>query len=198
MGKKSFLIAVAVASISFTGCGSGKSTPDTQAIESAVADSTAAQDQSTEAASPLTEATDDAGTEAAVDTSAATSADTSGGPGAALDIITPGTEALAVTDVETPPGVSNDKFVGAASDVKTESCARVDTGWTASGTVTNSSGAAANYRIYVAFNRKGTTDTRALVQTNVSVPDGATQPWKAEAASTDTDLFCILRVERTA
>ena len=106
--------------------------------------------------------------------------------------------AKAVTDVAVQPGLSGDKFVGAASDVKTTSCKRSGDHWAASGTVTNKSGKDAGYRIYVAFNRVGSTDTRALVQTDLAVPNGKSQPWEAVAAVTDEALTCILRVERTA
>ena len=106
--------------------------------------------------------------------------------------------AKAVTDVAVQPGLSGDKFVGAASDVKTTSCKRSGDHWAASGTVTNKSGKDAGYRIYVAFNRVGSTDTRALVQTDVAVANGKSQPWEAVAAVTDEALTCILRVERTA
>ena len=106
--------------------------------------------------------------------------------------------AKAVTDVAVQPGLSGDKFVGAASDVKTTSCKRSGDHWAASGTVTNKSGKDAGYRIYVAFNRVGSTDTRALVQTDVAVANGKSQPWEAVATVTDEALTCILRVERTA
>lgn len=106
--------------------------------------------------------------------------------------------AKAVTDVAVQPGLSGDKFVGAASDVKTTSCKRSGDHWAAGGTVTNKSGKDAGYRIYVAFNRVGSTDTRALVQTDVAVPNGKSQAWEAVAAVTDEALTCILRVERTA
>jgi hypothetical protein len=104
----------------------------------------------------------------------------------------------AVSSVSIQPGQSTDKFVGAASDVTTEVCKSDGTDWVVSGKVKNSSGAAANYRIYVALNRKGSTDTRALVQVDKSVADGKTEPWDIKAAVSDSDLVCILRVERTA
>lgn len=103
----------------------------------------------------------------------------------------------AVTNISVQPGLSKDKFVGAATDVKTETCAANATGWGAAGTVTNKSGANAKYRIYVAFNAKGSTDTRALVQSDVAVANGKTEKWTASAKLADKDLICILRVERT-
>jgi hypothetical protein len=104
----------------------------------------------------------------------------------------------AVSNVSIQPGQSTDKFVGAASDVTTDVCKNDGAGWTASGKVKNSSGAAANYRIYVALNRKGSTDTRALLQVDKAVADGKTEPWEVKAAITDSDLVCIMRIERTA
>lgn len=104
----------------------------------------------------------------------------------------------AVTNVIVQPGLSDDGFVGAASDVTTEHCELASGRWAVDGKVTNSSGSDASYRIYVALNRKGTTDTRALLQVNMDVPDGKTVPWTTAAELSDSDLICILRVERTA
>jgi hypothetical protein len=103
----------------------------------------------------------------------------------------------AVSNVSIQPGQSTDKFVGAVADVTTDVCKSDGAGWTISGKVKNASGSAANYRIYVALNRKGTTDTRALLQVDKSVADGKTEPWETKAAVTDSDLVCIMRVERT-
>ena len=108
------------------------------------------------------------------------------------------TPTQAVSNVSIQPGQSTDKFVGAAADVTTNVCKADGAGWKASGTVKNSSGAAANYRIYVALNRKGSTDTRALLQVDKSVANGKTEPWEVDAAVIDADLICIMRVERTA
>ncbi len=108
------------------------------------------------------------------------------------------TPTQAVSNVSIQPGQSTDKFVGAAADVTTDVCKADGAGWKASGTVKNSSGAAANYRIYVALNRKGSTDTRALLQVDKSVANGKTVPWEVDVAVSDADLVCIMRVERTA
>ena len=107
------------------------------------------------------------------------------------------TAPLAVTNVSVQPGLSDDGFVGAASDVTTKHCMKVDAGWEADGTVKNSSGANATYRIYVAFNKKDTTDTLALAQTDVSVANGKSATWTAAGTVGDDDLVCVLRVERT-
>ena len=104
----------------------------------------------------------------------------------------------AFSQVLIQPGQSTDKFVGAASDVTTDVCKQEGGSWKISGKVKNSSGSAANYRIYVALNRKGSTDTRGLLQVDKSVQDGKTEEWSTTAALADDDLICILRVERTA
>lgn len=162
------------------------------------ADTTAASETTAQSvsASDTTASSDVAQTDPVVETTAAVEPPESA-PSAAS---APSTLAVAkaVTDVAVQPGLSGDKFVGAASDVKTTSCKRSGDHWAASGTVTNKSGKDAGYRIYVAFNRVGSTDTRALVQTDVAVANGKSQPWEAVATVTDEALTCILRVERTA
>lgn len=162
------------------------------------ADTTAASETTAQSvsASDTTASSDVAQTDPVVETTAAVEPPESA-PSAAS---APSTLAVAkaVTDVAVQPGLSGDKFVGAVSDVKTTSCKRSGDHWAASGTVTNKSGKDAGYRIYVAFNRVGSTDTRALVQTDVAVANGKSQPWEAVATVTDEALTCILRVERTA
>jgi hypothetical protein len=113
------------------------------------------------------------------------------GNDATSDTLTP-----AVTALTEQPGSSDDDFVGAAKDVKLESCKLSDGKWKANGTVTNASGADAKYRIYVALNAPGTTDTKAVVQVDAEVADGKTAKWSAEANVAQPDLTCILRVER--
>jgi pyruvate/2-oxoglutarate dehydrogenase complex dihydrolipoamide acyltransferase (E2) component len=103
----------------------------------------------------------------------------------------------AVGKVDVPPGQSTDDFEGAASDVTTETCKLDGDQWTIDGSVTNKSGSDASYRIYVAMNKKGTTETVALIQVNASVANDKTEKWSTAAAVTDTDLVCVLRVERT-
>ncbi len=113
------------------------------------------------------------------------------GNDATSDSLTP-----AVTALTEQPGSSDDDFVGAAKDVKLESCKLSDGKWKASGRVTNASGGDAKYRIYVALNAPGTTDTKAVVQVDAEVADGKTEKWSAEANVGQPDLTCILRVER--
>jgi hypothetical protein len=102
----------------------------------------------------------------------------------------------AVTSLTEQPGSADDDFVGAAKDVTLESCGLSDGKWKAKGTVANTSGAAAKYRIYIALNAPGTTDTKAVVQVDVDVADGKTEKWTAEANLATPELQCILRVER--
>lgn len=165
------------------------------------ADTTAASETTAQSVSgsDTTASGDVAQTDPVVETTAAVEPPESA-PSAASAASAPSTLAVAkaVTDVAVQPGLSGDKFVGAASDVKTTSCKRSGDHWAASGTVTNKSGKDAGYRIYVAFNRVGSTDTRALIQTDVAVANGKSQPWEAVATVTDEALTCILRVERTA
>ena len=182
----------AVSAFAFAGCSS--SSKDTTAAAETTAQSVNSSD--------TTASGDVAQTDPVVETTAAVEPPESAptAPSAASAASAPSTLAVAkaVTDVAVQPGLSGDKFVGAASDVKTTSCKRSGDHWAASGTVTNKSGKDAGYRIYVAFNRVGSTDTRALVQTDVAVANGKSQPWEAVATVTDEALTCILRVERTA
>jgi hypothetical protein len=115
---------------------------------------------------------------------------------AASDVEAPETVAQAVTSISEQPGQATDGFVGAAKDVKLESCKLDGAAWAANGTVTNSSESDASYRIYVAFNVKGSTDTKAAIQANVDVAKGKTEKWDVTADVADKDLQCILRVER--
>ncbi len=126
--------------------------------------------------------------------SSASAASTAPGGDAATAVSDP--PPVAVAAVSIPPGQAKDGFVGAASDVTTEVCKLDGDHWSMSGLVKNSSGSAARYRIYVALNAVGSTDTRALIQTDVKVDNGATVPWSARADVTDDVLQCILRVER--
>ncbi len=103
----------------------------------------------------------------------------------------------AVGKVDVAPGQSTDDFEGAASDVTTETCKLDGDQWTIDGSVTNKSGSDASYRIYVAMNKKGTTETVALIQVNASVANDKTEKWSTAAEVSDTDLVCVLRVERT-
>lgn len=103
----------------------------------------------------------------------------------------------AVSDVKVSPGQAKDGFVGAASDAKLDSCAKAGSDWKVSGSVKNPTAGAASYRIYVAMNAVGTTETRALKQIDVTARAGETKKWSA-SAPVSGKLSCILRVERTA
>ena len=99
-------------------------------------------------------------------------------------------------DVDVVPGLGTDEFVGAGEDVQLDRCELDGDHWVAAGTVTNASGAAAAYRIYVAFNPPGSPDARGMVQADFLVPDGASEPWEVVARITDPGLECVLQVER--
>nr|WP_201469815.1 hypothetical protein [Microbacterium hydrocarbonoxydans] len=102
-----------------------------------------------------------------------------------------------VTDIVDTPG-SGEGLVGALADAEVKKCERVDDQWEISGTVTNSSEAAASYRIYVSLLTEGG-DTRSLTQVNVDPTDpGASADWATTVAVQDETLDCVLRVERYA
>ncbi|MET0296460.1 MAG: hypothetical protein ABW024_03600 [Microbacterium sp.] len=100
-----------------------------------------------------------------------------------------------VTDITDAPG-SGEGLTGALADTTTDTCEKSGDGWSVVGTVTNSSDAAADYRIYVSL-LNGANDTRGLQQVNVTaVEPGATNDWESSIAVADDDLTCVLRVER--
>ncbi len=181
-----FLPIIAAGVLVLAGCSSTKSSSDTSAPQPDTTTLVAPTGSDTTTAAPAPDNTDPVVTDGAeVDSTIAGATATTAAP------------MQAVTNISIQPGLSKDKFVGAATDVKTERCSADATGWSASGTVTNTSGSNATYRIYVAFNAKGSTDTRGLVQADVAVSNGKTEKWKATAKLADKDLICILRVERT-
>jgi len=108
------------------------------------------------------------------------------------------TAAPAYVDVEVGPGLGTDDFVGASEDVQLDRCELEGDHWVAAGLVTNSSGAGAGYRIYVAFNPPDSPEPRGLVQVDFILPDGESQAWQAVAWINDPDLECVLRVERVS
>ena len=174
--RSSLLIGLIVCGLSLGACSSDDDS--TVAPPASVADSKVAS------------ASSDVGSGA--DTTVATASDS------ANDTNVDSAPVVAVTSIEEQPGASDDDFVGAAKDVTLKSCKLSGSKWVAEGTVTNESGGDAKYRIYVALNAPGTTDTKALVQANVEVPDGKTETWSVEADVATPDLTCILRVERAA
>ncbi|WP_314645785.1 hypothetical protein [uncultured Microbacterium sp.] len=108
------------------------------------------------------------------------------------------TEASAgVTDITDAPG-SGEGLVGALADTTVETCEQGDGAWDVAGTVTNSSEAAASYRIYVSLLTAGG-ETRALSQVDVEPIDaGAETEWSTSIDLDEEDLSCVLRVERYA
>ncbi len=164
------LFFVAIATMTLVGCSSSAEVADTTAVTEGV------NETIVDESSPITEGNQQDG-------------------GIVETTIEDGVE-QAVTSLTESPGLATDGFVGALKDVKVTSCQLDGAAWNANGTVTNSSGTDASYRIYVAFNVKGTTDTKAVIQADVDVANGKTEKWSASADVADKDLQCILRVER--
>ncbi|MET0303852.1 MAG: hypothetical protein ABW040_07355 [Microbacteriaceae bacterium] len=102
-----------------------------------------------------------------------------------------------VTDIEDAPG-TGEGLEGAKDDLELANCALDGDSWALDGTVTNSSDAAADYRIYLAL-LNGGGDTRGLVQVNVDgVEPGASEEWSTTVDLDEADLTCVPRVERYA
>ena len=100
-----------------------------------------------------------------------------------------------ITDVKQAPGTGAD-FVGALADSKVAHCEPKGSGWSVDGTVTNSSDAPADYRIYVSLLNTGGA-TRALVEVDSQGVDaGKSKDWSVDIPSPDKGLQCVLRVER--
>jgi hypothetical protein len=110
---------------------------------------------------------------------------------------TSSTTADQLIEISTPPGGTGD-FVGARADVSELTCEPTETGWTASGVVTNPTDAPAAYRIYVSFlDRSGT--TLGVIEVGVGdVGPGEARQWSTDAAIAVDGLDCVLRVEREA
>ena len=104
----------------------------------------------------------------------------------------------AYVDVDVGPGLAADGFVGAREDVQLDRCELDGDHWVAGGTVTNTSGAGAGYRIYVAFNPPDSAEARGLVQVDFLIPENETKMWEAVAWIADPELECLLRVERVS
>lgn len=99
-----------------------------------------------------------------------------------------------VVQITDTPG-SVDGFTGASQDAEVTTCESVGSIWVAEGTVTNPTDQEQTYRVYVGFTKNR--DTRGLVQVDVaSVAAGESESFTAEAELSDTDLSCVLRVER--
>lgn len=102
-----------------------------------------------------------------------------------------------VTDITDTPG-SGEGLVGALADAEVKTCKLEGDHWEVAGSVTNSSDAAASYRIYVSLLAEGG-DTRSLTQVDVeSIDAGASADWQTSVTVDDKDLDCVLRVERYA
>ena len=188
-------VVVAVALAALTGCASDatRSTGDgTVDTSSRVVDDTDASDTNT-GGTPADDPDLPTTEPSPPDTGAASAAPATPAPSA-------------VVNVEVQPGLADDGFVGARGDVTVERCESSESDdssavrvFRAEGQVTNSTESDAAYRIYVAFNPPGSTVSRGLIQVDdILVSAGESAPWGAEFATDDTDLTCILRVERVA
>ena len=103
-----------------------------------------------------------------------------------------------VISVVTPPG-STEGFEGARDDVTGLDCRfEADASrWAVTGTVTNSTDATADYRIYVSF-LDDASDTRGLLEVTVDgVAAGDSADWDGHLELDEDGLACTLRVERT-
>jgi hypothetical protein len=99
-------------------------------------------------------------------------------------------------DISTAPGSGD--FVGALEDVQGMTCTSDGGVWSAAGTVVNATGDVVDYRIYVSF-LDAAGETVGLVQADVDdVASGDERAWSAEIDWPDSDLRCVLRVERLA
>jgi hypothetical protein len=101
-----------------------------------------------------------------------------------------------LTDVVHPP--ASGEFEGALTDITDQTCVQEADGWRVTGTATNPTSSPADYRIYISL-LNGDSVTRALVETEIlAVAAGATGTFDELIAMPDTDLQCVLRVERRA
>ena len=101
-----------------------------------------------------------------------------------------------LTEIVHPP--ASGEFEGALTDITAQTCVQEAGGWRVTGTATNPTSSTADYRIYISL-LNGESTTRALVETEIlAVAAGATGTFDELIAMPDTDLQCVLRVERRA
>jgi hypothetical protein len=107
----------------------------------------------------------------------------------------PTTSPPVVQDVTDSPRTED--YEGARDDVTDLVCEQDGTVWRVAGTVTNSTGATADYRIFTAF-LDDTGETIGLLQTDLAALEpGEARPFDDELALEADELTCGLRVERT-
>jgi hypothetical protein len=157
-------------------------------------DVTSGSTEATESAGP----TDPAGADPAEVSEASTAS-----PQTAADVAStvvdvgsaPTTRPEAVIDIENQPGEGT--FEGALDDAVFE-CERTDTGWRATGAVTNSTAAIVGYRIFVSFlDPAGETVALLEVADDLAVvAAGEERAWEVGFDSGADDLTCVARVER--
>ena len=101
-----------------------------------------------------------------------------------------------LTEIVHPP--ASGEFEGALTDITDQTCEQEADGWRVTGTATNPTSSTADYRIYISL-LNGESTTRALVESEIlAVAAGATGTFDELIAMPDTDLQCVLRVERRA
>ena len=100
-----------------------------------------------------------------------------------------------ITDITDPPGTGAN-LAGALKDTTVTACTQKGSAWSVTGTVTNPTTAAADYRIYVSL-LNPSNDTRALKQVDVdALAASANADWSADIPVNEKNLSCVLRVER--
>lgn len=101
-----------------------------------------------------------------------------------------------VVEIIDQPG-SVDGYVGALDDSELTVCEQQGDALHVEGTVTNPESDAQDYRIYVSA--MDGNETRGLVQVDVpDVASGGTANWSTDFDLSDSELTCVLRVERFA
>lgn len=99
-----------------------------------------------------------------------------------------------LNDIEHQP--AEGEYQGALADVTDSACARSEGGWTATGTVTNSTDKPASYRIYVSL-LTAEDVTKGVVEVQVDALEaGKSMDYTKDIALDAEDLHCVLRVER--
>jgi pectin methylesterase-like acyl-CoA thioesterase len=103
------------------------------------------------------------------------------------------TAPFASATAHTPGSLRN--FEGARTDVHDTSCTLTSVVWKATGRITNPTGDAVRYRIYVSF-LDGDTTVGITEADPGPVAGHETQRWTAKLPVSTPGLRCILRVER--
>ena len=184
---KTTILVASFAIVLTAGCSGGGDDPSADSTDTSGASVEATGAPSGDDPGDAETSTDTATAATAADV-ATTVADTAAVPTTAVD---------AVIDIEDQPGEGT--FAGALDDADFE-CERTATGWSAAGTVTNSSDGPAAYRIFISF-VDGAGETIALLQAEDDLADvepGDARDWSVGFDSDVDGLTCVARVERRA